>query len=130
MTAEQILKQLSELRQELIDMINSPNPTPLSEMSELAVKISVLNEMLGEKVVVAKQKQLEAEEHWHNELYQEDENGKLPSITSIEREIRNKTRLDRARYDLLKMRHDDIWKVISMCQSHLSAEKNERSVNA
>ena len=127
MTAEQLLKELSKLRGDLIDMINAPNPTPLTKMSETAVSISILNEMLGEKVIVAKQKQLEAEEEWHDKLYVEDEDGKMPAVTHVEREIRNKTRLDRARYDLLKTRHDDIWKVISMCQSHLSAEKNERT---
>lgn len=121
MTHDEIIAQLNDQRKVLVGLLGNKNPVSPSIISEVALKLSVLNEMLGDHMAKLKLDQLYAEK----EAYEKS----LSAEKSVSR-AKEKSRLDSAKeryeYERVYTKHQDIWKLISVAQTHINAERDEQ----
>ena len=118
MTIEQVYKQIDEQRAVLIKLLNQAKVNPISpqRLSDVCMKLGILNEVLGGFVADLKKAQLDKEADV------------LQAALSVGTSVTGANSLSRTqsaqeRYEFMKadIRHSDLWKLISMAQSHIRA---------
>ena len=118
MTIEQVYKQIDEQRAVLIKLLNQAKVNPISpqRLSDVCMKLGILNEVLGGFVADLKKAQLDKEADV------------LQAALSVGTSVTGANSLSRTqsaqeRYEFMKAdtRHSDLWKLISMAQSHIRA---------
>ena len=122
-TIDKVYAQIDEQRGVLIQLLNMARKTPIAPnmLSDVCMKLSILNEMLGEYLSVFKTAQIDAEQV----IFQAAKDEGV-SDTGASTKARMGTARERAQYEKAKTKHDDLWKLISMAQTHIRAEGEER----
>jgi hypothetical protein len=122
-TINEIYVQIEEQRSVLIELLNISRTTPISpsRLSDVCMKLAVLNEMLGSFISELKAVQLEAEKQAYL-------NAKASGVsdTGANNMARLNTIDERQNYEKAFTKHRDLWSLISMAQSHIRAEGDER----
>lgn len=123
MTIQQVYSQIDEQRRILIVLLNRSTNTPVAPnlLSDVCMKLAILNELLGGFVVDLKYAQLEAEKVAFQ--IAKDEGA---SDTGATQTARLQTSKERHAYEKASVKHKDLWSLISMAQSHIRAENEER----
>lgn len=123
MTVKEVLDQIDEQRTVLIKLVNraSKNPVPPNKLSDVGIKLSTLNELLGGHLAKLKRQQIEKEREIFNAAKAE---GKTD--TAANAAARFGTVKERYAFETVDNKHSDLWKLISMFQSHIRAEGEER----
>ena len=116
----QIYTKIDEQRALLANLMASDNPVAPNQLSEVCVKLAVLNELLGGFLPVLKEAQLTKEAA----IYKQTKalNG---TDTRANAESRLGTLVERKEFETADIKHSDLWKVISMAQSHIKALSTE-----
>ncbi len=123
MTITDIYQQLEEQQQVLVKLLNASARTPVApnQLSDVCTKLSILNGLLGSYIPILKEKQLDKEQFVYLAAINEEK-----SATAANNEARIQSRAERKDHDIAKIKHDDLWKLISMAQSHIRALNDER----
>lgn len=123
MKLESIYKQIDEQREALVRLLNisKKNPIPPNRLSDVCMKLSILNELLGGHIPELKAKQLEKERKVFEEVR---DDGK--SATEAREAARHQSSQERFVFEKADTKHSDLWKLISMAQSHIRAEGQEQ----
>lgn len=123
MTVQEILEQIDQQRTVLIKLVNraSKNPVPPNKLSDVGIKLSTLNELLGGHLARLKRQQIEKEREVFNQAKAEGR-----SDTAAYTAARFGAIKERHAYEVVDQKHSDLWKLISMAQSHIRAEGEER----
>jgi hypothetical protein len=121
MDIDNVYKQIDEQRSVLIALLNQAKKNPISpnRLSDVCMKLSILNELLGGFVADLKRDQLDKEA----ELYDQYSS---KSATYANNMARIGSKDERYRFMKADTKHSDLWKLISMAQSHIRAEGEER----
>jgi hypothetical protein len=120
---EQVYNQIDEQRALLIKLLNQSSKSPISpaRLSDVCVKLAILNELLGGFIPELKQAQLEAEKAAFTTAKDDKK-----SDTAAKEMARWQTHKERRAFEEADVKHSDLWKLISMAQSHIRAEGEER----
>lgn len=123
MSPEKVLEQIDEQRTILIKMLNMAKKTPLppNRLSDVCTKLAILNGLLGGFVAQLKSEQLVAEREAYDRAKKAG-----GSDTKAIAESRWGTIKERERFTKIETAHKDLWKLISMAQSHIRAEGQEQ----
>lgn len=120
---DDVYAQIDEQRAVLINLLNISRKSPISpsRLSDVCMKLSILNELLGGFLSELKGKQLDREA----ELFKEAKDSGS-SDTGANAHARINSVEERKAFDKADVKHSDLWKLISMAQSHIRAEGEER----
>lgn len=121
MDIKQIYAQIEEQRAILVQLLNSRNPVSPNKLSDVCTKLAILNGLLGDKLPALKMVQLEAE---RTQYLLSKKTG--VSDTGANATARINTVTERNDYETADIKHSDLWKLISMAQSHIRAVGDER----
>ena len=125
MDAESILSQLNAERDAatriLQDSAERSKPIVATELSEIGLRLSVLNGMLGGQLSAYKRRYLEKERDIWSELME-----KKTPVTRAQEDKRLAVIEERAAYEHLEARHKDTGNLISVIQTHVRALTEER----
>jgi hypothetical protein len=113
---------IEKQRNKLINMLNLDVPVPPDHLSEVCMKLAILNEMLGDHIPKLKGGQLDAEK-----AYYDAAKAMESSDTGASSTARLASKKERAEFMKADIKHSDLWKLISMAQSHIKALTVERS---
>jgi hypothetical protein len=123
---EQVYEQIDEQRAVLVKLLNQAknNPIAPNKLSDVCMKLAILNELLGGFVADLKQAQLLKEQEISN-------SGKALdlSATAITNLMRTGSIEERYAFDKADIKHSDLWKLISMAQSHIRSTADEMKGN-
>lgn len=108
-----IYSQIDEQREVLVQLLNAKNPIAPTRLSEVCMKLSILNELLGDHLADLKSKQLNKEK----QVYGTAIAGM--SATAANTASRHDSIEERQAYERAYIRHTDLWKLISMAQTHI-----------
>lgn len=118
---DKLYETIDKQRQKLIDWLNRQEPLPPHELSEVCVKLSVLNAMLGEHIPGLKSAQLEAEKAMY------DASKALKATdTAATATARLGSLMEREAFSRAEIRHKDLQNLISIAQSHVKALSEEK----
>lgn len=120
MKSQAIIKQLDELRDQAVTLINSPTPVNPVVMSELDLKMAVLNTMLGDKKSYFKKAQIDAEA----DAYKKAVDSGL-SATAAKEQVRHETSAERTTFEYVETKHRDIWNLSDVIRTYISAKKED-----
>lgn len=125
MTPQKVFTQIEEQRNVLISMLNmsKKNPIPPNRLSDVCMKLAILNELLGGFLPDLKMKQIEAEKAAFKKARDDG-----ASATEAKEASRTKSAKARKDFEEVDIKHSDLWKLISMAQSHIRAEGQEQKV--
>lgn len=151
LTLRDIYGQITEQREKLVHLLdNADMPVSPSQISDIGEKLSILNGMLGDWVPRLKMAQLtveriaftyarggtptltEGEERYvtlESVLERTREvmaDKKKVSDTGAKEISRLVSAREREHWERAETLHSDIWKLISMSQTHIGAERDER----
>lgn len=124
MKIEQIYAQIEEQRDILVKLLNAKNPVSPNKLSDVCVKLAILNGLLGDNIPGLKQDQVLAEKI----VYTTAKKGGL-SDTGANAVARQDTSVERYNFETADIKHSDLWKLISMAQSHIRAVGDERKAS-
>jgi hypothetical protein len=120
MDIEQIYTQMNEQQGILVSLLNSKTTIPPNKISDVCMKLSVLNGLLGSKIADLKQKQIESEK---SAFALAKEKGR--SDTAAKEVMRFASIIARKNFEKADTKHTDTWKLISMAQTHIGALRDE-----
>lgn len=120
---DDVYAQIDEQRAVLINLLNISRKTPISpsRLSDVCMKLSILNELLGGFLSELKGAQLDKE----SELFQAAKSEGASDTGAISTARMNSV-AERKAFEKADIKHTDLWKLISMAQSHIRAEGEER----
>lgn len=121
MNIEQVYAQIEEQRDILVKLLNSKNPVSPNKLSDVCVKLAILNGLLGDRIPGLKVSQLNAEKIAYINAIDSGAN-----VTAANSQVRLRTIKKREAYETADIKHADLWKLISMAQSHIRAVGDER----
>lgn len=123
MNLDQTYVQIEEQRDILVKLLNqsAKNPVSPNKLSDVCTKLAILNGLLGDKIPGLKVAQLEAEKSIYNAHIAAGD-----SATAANAAVRTNTIQARLAYETADTKHSDLWKLISMAQSHIRAVGDER----
>jgi trans-aconitate methyltransferase len=124
MTINEVYGQIDEQRGVLVNLLNMAKKNPISpnRLSDVCMKLGILNELLGGFVPDLKMAQLAKEE----EMFKDAKENLKKSDTAAKELARWGSKAERLAFEKADMKHTDLWKLISMAQSHIRAEGEER----
>jgi hypothetical protein len=117
---EQIYIQMNEQQNILVSLLNARTTIPPNKISDVCMKLSILNGLLGGKIATLKQKQIQAEK---NAFLLCKEQGKTD--TAAREFMRFASIIARKEFEMADTKHTDTWKLISMAQTHIGALRDE-----
>lgn len=120
MKSQAIIKQLDELRDQAVALINSPNPVDPVTMSDLDLKLAVLNTMLGDKKSYFKKAQIDAEAKAYRKALEEG-----MSATAAKESVRHDTSAERTTFEYIETKHRDVWNLSDVIRTYISAKKED-----
>lgn len=122
-TLQGVYDQIDEQRSVLIKLLNMSKKNPISpnQLSDVCMKLSILNELLGGFLADLKLAQLASEA----QIFGTAKEGGA-SDTGATSQARLGSVIERAEYEKAEVKHSDLWKLISMAQTHIRAEGEER----
>lgn len=120
---ENVYKQIDEQRAVLVTLLNQSrsNPIPPNRLSDVCMKLSILNELLGGFIAELKANQLNKEKEEYTKAISD---GKTATFASSNSRLNSID--ERQAYEMAFTRHKDLWNLISMAQTHIRAEGEER----
>lgn len=121
MEITQVYVQIEEQRDILVKLLNSRNPVSPNKLSDVCTKLAILNGLLGDFIPGLKMAQLDGEKA----IYQAHIDAG-DSATAANSAARTHTIQVRRDFETADIKHSDLWKLISMAQSHIRAVGDER----
>lgn len=94
---------------------------PPNRISDIATKLAILNELLGGHLARLKEEQILAEKEAFDKARTAG-----ATVTQAQLDARAGSASARRKYDEVDIKHSDLWKLISMAQTHIRAEGQEQ----